>query len=128
MGAEQEKAYKGKKHRYLRARRGNVEVERPTTIVRGAVADFPLGEALALDRRSLSPGLAREVVWLSGLVAFEPVSQVLERVGGYQMPSSTEWQQVQQHGMRWSRHGAERILVIHSAVLNRSFDQLSLAA
>jgi hypothetical protein len=44
--------------------------------------------------------LAREVVWLSGVVAYEQVSQVLERVGGYHIPPSTLWEHVQQHGER----------------------------
>src|SRR5258708_31437519 len=79
----------------------------PTTTVRRAVRGFfPLDEALALDRRSLSPALAREVVWLSGLVAFEQVSQVLERVGGYHVPPSTLWEQVQQHGERLVKYQA----------------------
>jgi hypothetical protein len=74
--------------------------EPTTTVPRAAEGFFPLDEALALDRRSLSPALAREVVWLSGLVAYEQVSEVLERVGGYHIPPSTLWEQVQQHGER----------------------------
>jgi hypothetical protein len=49
---------------------------------------------------SLSPGLAREVVWLSGVVAYEQMSQVLERIGQYSVPVSTLWDHVQQHGER----------------------------
>lgn len=44
--------------------------------------------------------LAREVVWLTGVVAYEQVSQVLERIGGYSVPPSTVWEHTQQHGQR----------------------------
>lgn len=40
------------------------------------------------------------VVWLSGQVAYEQVSQVLERVGQYRVPASTVWGYVQQQGER----------------------------
>jgi hypothetical protein len=44
--------------------------------------------------------LAREVVWLSGVVAYEQVSQILERIGQYHVPPSTLWEYVQHHGER----------------------------
>ena len=44
--------------------------------------------------------LAREVVWLTGVVAYEQASQVLERIGGYSVPPSTVWKHTQQHGQR----------------------------
>jgi hypothetical protein len=81
---------------------------RITTVPRVARGFFPLDEQLAIDRRSLSPALAREVVWLSGVVAFEQVSQVLERVGGYQVPPSTLWEYVQQHGERLVNYQAHQ--------------------
>lgn len=40
------------------------------------------------------------MVWLSGLVTDGQVSQVLERIGGYQVPTTTVWEQVQQAGER----------------------------
>ncbi len=73
---------------------------RSITVQRAATDFSPLDEQLALDHRSLSPALAREVVWLSGVVAYEQVSRVLERVGGYQVPPSTLGEHVQQHGKR----------------------------
>ena len=93
--------YKGRKHRYLRTRSGAVEMERAYYYCppcgRG---QFPLDEGLGLERGSLSPALARAVVWLSGVVAYEQVSHVLERIGQYSVPPSTLWEQVQHHGER----------------------------
>ncbi|MHB8629761.1 MAG: hypothetical protein ACYDBJ_18975 [Aggregatilineales bacterium] len=60
----------------------------------------PLDEQLGLGSGSLSPILAREVVWLSGVVAFEEVSEVLARIGRYTLPPSIVWEQVQQQGER----------------------------
>ena len=61
---------------------------------------FPLDKECGLGNGSLSPGLAREAVWLSGVVAYAQVSQILERIGHYQLPSSTLWEHVQHHGER----------------------------
>lgn len=71
-----------------------------TTVQRAGGGIFPLDEELRLERGSLSPALAREVVWLSGVVAYEQVSQVLERIGQYSVPPSTLWEHVQHHGER----------------------------
>lgn len=61
-------------------------------------AFFPLDEQLKLEAGGLSPRLAQEVVWLSGLVTYRQVSQVLERVGGCCVPTTTVWEQVQRTG------------------------------
>lgn len=61
---------------------------------------FPLDDQLGLIDGSLSADLAREVVWLSGQLAFEQVSAVLARIGGYSVPRSTVWAHTQQHGER----------------------------
>lgn len=52
--------------------------------------------------------LAREVVWLSGIVPYEQVSQVLERLGGYTVPPSTLWEYVQQQGERLVEYQARQ--------------------
>jgi hypothetical protein len=44
--------------------------------------------------------LEQSVVWLSGQVSYQQVSQVLARIGGYSVPTSTVWEHVQQHGER----------------------------
>ena len=57
------------------------------------------------------------------------------REGGYPIGSGTVESGIKQFkarltgaGMRWSRQGAERMLVIRSAVLGKTFDDLWLAA
>jgi hypothetical protein len=63
-------------------------------------AFFPLDERLGLTTGSLSPDLAREVVWLSGQVPYEHVSQILRRIGRLCVPRSTVWDEVQRQGER----------------------------
>jgi hypothetical protein len=70
------------------------------TVQRVGGGSFPLDDCLGLERGRLSPALARSVVWLSGLVAYEQVSQVLARIGPYSVPPSTLWEPVQPHGER----------------------------
>ena len=74
--------------------------EHITTVQRAEPDFFPLDEQLAVDQRSLSLILAREAVWLSGLVGYEKVSQVLARIGGYSIPPTTIWEQTQPQGER----------------------------
>src|ERR1700687_3440371 len=74
--------------------------ERITTVQSVNRGLFPLDEHLGLEQGSLSPALAREVVWLSGLVTYAQVNQVLQRVGNYYLPTTTVWEQVQQQGER----------------------------
>lgn len=69
---------------------------------------FPLDEHLGIGPRSLSSALAREVVWLSGIVAYEQVSQVLARIGQYHIPPSTLWEHVQQYGARLTAYQARQ--------------------
>jgi len=61
---------------------------------------FPLDERLGLDSGSLSPGLAKVVVWLSGQLSYEQVCVVMERIGGIGVARSTVWECVQKHGKR----------------------------
>jgi hypothetical protein len=79
---------------------------RITTVRPAERVFFPLDEGLGLTAGSLSPDLARQVVWLSGLVAYDKASQVLERIGGYHVPTTTVWAQVEQHGERLVAHQA----------------------
>ena len=69
-----------------------------TTATAANAAFFRLDKQLGLEQGSLSPRLAQEVVWLSGLVTYRQVSQVLERVGGCCVPTTTVWEQVQHTG------------------------------
>jgi hypothetical protein len=47
-----------------------------------------------------SAGLAKQMVWLSGLLAFEQAAQVCERIGGGFVPAPSIWRQTQAHGER----------------------------
>lgn len=48
------------------------------------------------ERRSL--GLARLITWLSGLLSFREVCEVLDKVGGIEVATSTAWREVQMRG------------------------------
>lgn len=63
-------------------------------------AFFPLDERLGVGAGSVSPDLAREVVWLSGQVPYADVSDILSRIGGLCVPRSTVWDVVQRQGER----------------------------
>lgn len=56
---------------------------------------------MALGHDSLSPLLARDAVWLARLLPYTQATQVLTRIGGYQVPTTTVWEQAQQVGQRW---------------------------
>lgn len=61
---------------------------------------FPLDERWGLEGSAYSPGLARRMVWLSGLLTYEEASQVFERIGHRLIPSASIWRQTQTYGMR----------------------------
>ena len=63
---------------------------------------FPLDRQLELGREGWSPGLARDVVWLSGaLPSLGLVREALVRLGGPPLALSTIWNQVQKAGRRF---------------------------
>ncbi len=62
---------------------------------------FPLDEQLQLRHNSLSPLLARNAVWLSSLLPYAQAEEVLARIGGYQLPATSLWEQTQQVGQAW---------------------------
>lgn len=61
---------------------------------------FPLDERWGLEESVYSPGLARRMVWLSGLLTYEEASQVFERIGHRLIPSASIWRQTQTYGVR----------------------------
>jgi len=63
-------------------------------------AIFPLDEQWGLNETVYSPGLAKQMVWLSGLLPYEQCEAVLERIGERMVPASSIWRQTQQHGER----------------------------
>lgn len=71
------------------------------TTARDAKRAFsPLDEQLIVPERHLSLGVARLVTWLSGLLSFREVCEVLDKVGGIDVAVSTAWREVQMRGER----------------------------
>jgi hypothetical protein len=60
---------------------------------------FPLDEQLGLIER-WSRGLVKQVVWLSGLVVFERVEEILDQVGQIAISDSSVWRRAQEGGKR----------------------------
>lgn len=65
---------------------------------------FPLDEQLGLTRSAYSMSLAKQMVWLSGLLPYEQCSAVFEVVGERLIPASSIWRQTQYHGERLQNH------------------------
>jgi hypothetical protein len=57
-----------------------------------------------LNETLYSPELARQMVWVSGLVPYGKAAQVFERIGHRQIPRWSLWAQTQQHGERLKAH------------------------
>lgn len=78
---------------------------------------FPLDERWGLTKSVYSPEMARQMVWLGGLLPYEQASQVFERFGYNVVPSASIWRQTQDYGERMRKHverqqdfvGVERI-------------------
>lgn len=82
-------------------------------------AFFPLDRRWGLNETLYSPELARQMVWVSGLVPYGQACQVFERIGHRQMPRWSLWAQTQQHGERLKSYvdqqqahvGVERVVL-----------------
>lgn len=61
---------------------------------------FPLDARWQLTRREYSPVLARELVWLSGILPYEQASAVCQRLGDVSVPPTTLWELTQTEGQR----------------------------
>ena len=61
---------------------------------------FPLDEQWQVDERGYSSGLSYQVVWLSALVPFGEVHQILNEVGQINMGATTIWELNQSHAER----------------------------
>lgn len=59
---------------------------------------FPLDEQLDLSRSGFSAALAKQMVWLSGLLPFEQSVEVMTRIGERFVSESTTWRMVQFYG------------------------------
>lgn len=60
----------------------------------------PLDQQLGLNNSDYSPELAKQMVWLSGVLPYEQCAAVFERIGGRLLPASSIWRQTQRHGER----------------------------
>lgn len=69
-----------------------------------AAAIFPLDEQLALNETAYSVQIAKQMVWLSSLLAYTQCVQVFERIGERMVPSSSIWRQTQMHGKGLQAH------------------------
>jgi len=77
----------------------------PITAVPGVAGGFsPLDERWGLADSVYSPGMAKQMVWLSGLVPYEQARQVFERIGHRCIPQASVWRQSQAHGERLRAH------------------------
>lgn len=75
---------------------------------------FPLDEQLVLNATVYSPGLAKQIVWLSALLPYEQCEAVFERIAGRSIPSSSIWRQGQFYGEKlwdYAQAQAEQVSV-----------------
>ena len=93
--------YKGRKACDVITETGEVRFERGyyycQTCRKGI---FPLDEQWGLNEPAYSPERAKQMVWLSGLRPYEQASQIFQRVGHCLIPTTSIWNQTQQHGER----------------------------
>ena len=112
--------YKGQKERPLVTETGEVRVKRGYYYCPDCRKGFfPLDRRWGLNESIYSPGLACQMVWASGLVAYNRAQEVLERIGHYRVPTWSVWRQARQHGARLKayedrqqeRVGVERVML-----------------
>lgn len=63
-------------------------------------AFFPLDKQWQLDRSVFTRELARQMVWLSGLLPYEQCEAVFAEIGEQWLRASSIWRQTQKHGQR----------------------------
>ena len=73
----------------------NVAITTAPTVARGF---FPLDEQLDLWEKHWSEQVAKQAVWLSGLVPFAQVEQVMREVGRIYISQSSVWRRVNRWG------------------------------
>ena len=81
-----------------------------TTIVTAAEAVFfPLDEQLRLWEKHWSEGLAKEAVWVSGVVdSYAEAEAIMSRIGHVYMSDSTIWRRVERWGEQFQRLEQQR--------------------
>jgi hypothetical protein len=73
------------------------------------VGFFPLSEQLGVVTGHISPGVARQAVWLAGLVPFDQAEAILAQIGQLTVSASTIWRRLQHWGGQFAAlEAAER--------------------
>ena len=73
------------------------------------VGFFPLSEQLRVVDEHISPGVARQAVWLASLVPYAQAAAILAQIGYLQVSGSTIWRRVQAWGRQFAaQEEAER--------------------
>lgn len=72
---------------------------------------FPLDKQLGIWKTRWSEQVAKQAVWLSGLVTFEQVAEILKRIGQIEISDSSVWREAQKWGAEFAAiETAERTL------------------
>lgn len=72
-----------------------------TTVPVAVRGFFPLDEQLALWEKHWSEQVAKQAVWLSGIVPFVLVEQIMREVGRINISQSSVWRRVERWGSRF---------------------------
>ncbi len=97
-----EMRYKGMKEVTVESRLGPLRVERAYHYCHHCRCGlFPLDEQLKLVEKHWSEGLAKDAVWLSGIMDFEEAEEVLQRIGQVSISDSSIWRRAQEWGRRF---------------------------
>lgn len=67
-------------------------------------AFFPLDKHWQLERSVFTKEVARQMVWLSGLLPYEQCEAVFAQIGEQWLSASSIWRQTQHHGQRLLSH------------------------
>src|SRR5512133_1385935 len=74
---------------------------RTTTVLTARVSVFPLRRQLELQDEGWSEGMARQAVWLSGLVPFEQAERILQEIGQVNISRCSIWRRSQVWGAQY---------------------------
>jgi len=73
------------------------------------VGFFPLAKQLDVVAEHLTPDVARQAVWLAGLVPYRQAEAILTEIGQVMLPATSIWRRVQQAGSQFAtQEEAER--------------------
>lgn len=88
-------------------------------------AVFPLDKRLGLNQTAYSLELAKKMVWLSGLLAYQQCADVFEQLTEQIIPASSIWRQTQYHGERlqsYVQHQQEQCSVERTVLADARYD------